>query len=73
MADILGANQNFKRALHDIEDLKIHEDDYGKINKLQNILNSFVALSDIANSLIDSTAKNEGLEEAAIIEGLLSS
>ncbi len=48
-----------ERALQDLNDFKNYEADYGKINKLINIMNNFALLKTSCEIMAKSIAKNE--------------
>ena len=48
-----------ERALHDLNDFKNYEADYGKINKLINIINNFAGLSAACELMAERIAVDE--------------
>lgn len=48
-----------ERALHDLNDFKNYEADYGKINKLINIINNFASLSAACDMMAERIADDE--------------
>ena len=58
-----------ERALHDLSDFKNYEADYGKINKLINIINNFAGLMAACEKMAERIAKDENrTKEEVLVE-----
>ena len=61
--------KGIERALHDLNDFKNYEADYGKINKLINIINNFASLSFACEMMAERIARDENrTKEEVLVE-----
>lgn len=58
----------FERALHDLNDMKNHEANYGIINKYLHIINTFAQMERVCNAMAEDIAETRGTSKDEVME-----